>query len=95
MVSGTLKLKQLISWSMMFELVRENEEVYIYYYPDAATMLKIKLDKTSMTTLKQKRDQIVAFLEQSVTLSGDVAEKWEKKSVTKPAQTVEEWVRVA
>jgi len=95
MVSGTLKLKQLIAWNLMYDLVSEDKDVFISYYPDATTMLKIKLDQTSMATLRQKRDQIIAFLETSVQLSGDIQERWEKKLVTKPSETVEEWVRVA
>jgi len=95
MVSGTLKLNKLISWSLNFEIAKEDSEYFVYYYlPDGKTLLKIKLDPASEALLKQKKKDLIAFLDQDITLSGEVAERWEKRQVTKPAETVEEWVQV-
>jgi hypothetical protein len=95
MVSGTLKLNKLIGWSLNFEIAKEDSEYFVYYYlPDGKTLLKIKLDSASEALLRQKKKDLIAFLDQDVTLSGEVTERWEKKQVTKPEQTVEEWVPV-
>ena len=95
MVSGTLKLSKLMSWSLNFEIAREDSEYSVYYYlPDGKTFLKIKLDSASESLLKQKKKELIAFLNQDITLSGEVTERWEKRHVTKPAETVEEWVVV-
>jgi hypothetical protein len=95
MVSGTLKLNKLISWTLNFEIAKEDSEYFVYYYlPDGKTLLKIKLDSASEALLKQKKKDLMALLNQDVTLSGEVAERWEKRQVTKPAETVEEWVQV-
>ena len=95
MVSGTLKLSKLISWSLNCEIAKEDSEYFVYYYlPDGKTLLKIKLDSASEALLKQKKKDLIAFLDQEVTLSGQVMERWEKRQVTKPEQIVEEWVQV-
>jgi hypothetical protein len=95
MVSGTLKLNKLISWTLNFEIAKEDSEYFVYYYlPDGKTLLKIKLDSASEALLKQKKKDLMAFLSQDITLSGEVAERWEKRQVTKPEQRVEEWVQV-
>jgi hypothetical protein len=95
MVSGTLKLNKLISWSLNFEIAKEDSEYFVYcYLPDGKTLLKIKLDSASEALLKQKKKDLIAFLDQDVTLSGQVMERWEKRQVTKPEQRVEEWVQV-
>ena len=93
MVSETLKLKELISWHLMYDVEVEGKDVFIYYYSNPATLLKIKLDDASVKALAQKRDTIINFLEQSITLSGTVVEKLElqKRQETKE---IEEWVRV-
>lgn len=93
MVSGTLKLKQLISWHVMYEIVSEDGEIFIYYYPSSDVMLKIKLDKASIELLKKKRQIIIDFLEQKITLSGDIEERWEKQIIHKE-EDIEEWVQV-
>ena len=95
MVSGTLKLNKLISWTLNFEIAKEDSEYFVFYYlPDGKTLLKIKLDAGSEALLKQKKKDLIAFLNQDITLSGEVIERWEKRQVTKPEQTVEEWVPV-
>jgi hypothetical protein len=94
MVTGTIKLGRLIDWHLMYEIVSEDNEVHIYYYPTENVLVKIRLDPASIAVLKQKRDQIISLLNQTVTLSGEVLERWEKKQVTKPAETVEQWVQV-
>jgi hypothetical protein len=95
MVSGTLKLSKLISWSLNFEIPKEDSEYVVYYYlPDGKTLLKIRLDAGSEALLKQKKKDLIAFLDQEVTLSGQAMERWEKRQVTKPEQIVEEWVQV-
>jgi len=92
MVSRTLKLKDLIDWHMRFDVIDDKGELLAYYL-DTNTLVKIKLDSTSLAALKQKRDQILSFLEQSITLSGEVVEKYEKQSLTR-TETVEQWERV-
>ena len=74
MVSGTLPLHKLIQYSLAIEALSEDGDWFIFYYPDASTQLKIKLDAGSVALLKQKRDQMLQFLSQAVTLSGEVAE---------------------
>jgi len=93
LVSETLKLKELISWHLMYDVEVEGKDVCIYYYSNPTTLLKIKLDDASVKALAQKRDTIINFLEQSITLSGTVVEKLElqKRQETKE---IEEWVRV-
>lgn len=93
MVSKTLKLKQLISWHTVFEIISE-DVVNVVYYPNPNTMIKVQLDKASLDVLKQKKQQITTFLEQEVTLSGNIVERLEKQTKEK-TETVEEWVRVA
>jgi len=93
MVSKTFKLRRLISWHTMLEIISENV-VNVTYYPDENTMVKVLLDKASIDLFKQKKEQIAEFLEQEVTLSGSIIGKWEKR-IAEKTEEVEEWVRVA
>jgi hypothetical protein len=94
MVSGTLKIGQLISWNVVFDIVAEEGDWFIYYYaPDGVSMYKIRLDAASKAALKAKRDQITTFCDQDITLSGDVMETWKKETVTHPSTQTEEWVK--
>lgn len=93
MIEATLKLERLISWGIIYEIIVEDQEVYVYYYPNSDKYYRVKLDAQSIATLKEKRQQIIDFLEQEVTLSGEILEQWEKRIVTK-TKDVEDWVRV-
>lgn len=92
-VSGTLKIGQLINWSTAFLSEGEAGDWYINYYaPDGRTMYKIKLDDASKAALKAKRDQIVAFCNQDIMLSGTVEEIQKLQLVTHTTQVLE-WVK--
>ena len=94
MVSGTVKVGQLIGWNTVFECDSEDGVWKVYYYsPDGKTMLKIVLDAASKAALKVKRDQIRAFCDASITLSGVAEETHKLVLVTKPSVAVEEWVK--
>lgn len=90
MVSATLKLNQLISWYIMFEVVGEDEEFYLYYHPSPDCYFQIRLDAESTVKLKQKRQHIIDFLNQDITLSGVVMQKMRRRTVTREEE--EEWV---
>lgn len=92
MVQGTIPLHKLIQYSLAIEAVKEDGDWLVYYYPNESTQLKILLDSSSIQLLKQKRDQMLSFLNQEVTLSGEIVERQELETVTYPSRTVEEWV---
>lgn len=96
MVSATVKLKELVSWSISHNIIREGDDFFIYYYPDENTMVKVKIDSASMALLKQKRNQLIqnitTSLDEEVTISGTIAERWKKKVVVK-REEVEDWVK--
>lgn len=92
MVSTTLKLKQLISWNILYDIVVEDSEVYIYFWETPSKYHKVKLDANSIQTLKAKRNQIINFLEQSLTLSGEIVETYEKQFVTE-TKTIEKFIQ--
>jgi len=94
MVSADIKLKKLISCNIIYEIIKEGKHVVVYYYPNNSVMLKIKLDSDSVTALVEKRQQIIAFLDQSIHLTGTVEERWEKQIVTEPGKQIEKWVQV-
>ena len=94
MVSGEIKVHKLFSWSRNFN-VDTNENVLTFiYYPDADTELHIEPTGASVNILKGLRDQILQFMNQTVTLEGNIVERWEKQLVTYPERQVEEFVRV-
>ena len=94
MVSGIVKVGQLINWNTVFDCDSEDGVWKVYYYlPDGKTMLKIVLDAASKAALKVKRDQIRAFCDASITLSGVAEETWRLQPVTTVAVTKDEWVK--
>jgi hypothetical protein len=90
MVSGTIALNKLIQYSLAIEAVNEAGNWFIHYYdPDGVTQYKIQLDAAS---LEAKRDQMLQFLNQTVTLSGTIVETGKLVDVVTQAHTDKAWV---
>jgi hypothetical protein len=95
MVSGTIKIGKLFSWSRNFNVDKDENVLEIIYYPNDTTELHIVPSAASITKLKAIRDQILAIMNTDVTLDGTVAERWELQTVNHPSFQTQEWVKVA
>ena len=93
MVSKTMKVGRLFSWSRNFSVDRDESIIEIIAHvgdreyhltPDAETVAR----------LKEIRDRIKAIMAEQVGISGEATEVWEKKRVQHPAYEVEEYVRI-
>lgn len=92
MASGTIPLSKLIQCSLAIEAVREDGDWFITYRPNGTTEYKIKLNAASITLLKQKRDQMLTFLNQNVTLTGEIVSTSTLQDIVIPASTIQRWV---
>lgn len=92
-VTATLKHEKLFSWSIVFDVVVEGGQVFVFYQSAPDVILRILLSEESVAVLKKLRDQIETWMQQEVTLNGTVAERLEKRVVTR-TEEVEEWVSV-
>jgi len=91
MVTETIKIGRLFSWSRNFN-VDHNENVgEIVYYPNPDTELHIELTAKSKQKLKDIRDEVLAIMNREITLEGTVVRRREKRIVLKPEEQVEEW----
>jgi hypothetical protein len=95
MVSKTLARNKMFGWNLIFECVQEAGDWFIFYYdPNGVDMYKVKLDPTTKNMAKALMANIQAWMNTVDTWSGSIVEHWQKKQVTKPAETVEDWVLV-
>lgn len=92
MASGTIPLSKLIQYSLAIEATREDGDWFITYRPNKTTEYKIKLNAASITLLKQKRDQMLTFLNQNVTLTGEIVSTSTLQDIVIPASTIQRWV---
>jgi len=93
MVSVTVQFKNLITINYKYEFTKENGEFYVFFHPDKDTKVKIKLDMASVITLRENRTEMNRILDNYISLSGVIAEKWQRQLVKKTI-TEEEWVKV-
>ena len=92
MVSKTVPRNKVFSWHLTFETSVEDGDWYIPYYdPNGVDMYKIRLDAATKTLAKSLQTQVQAWMNTVESWSGAVVEHWQKKRVTKPAETVEDW----
>ena len=94
-ITKTIPLSRLISYSLNIDIRNENGDWTLSYTnPEDTDTYRIRLDTASENLLKQKRTQMLAFINQDITLSGTITEHWQKQLTTKTT-TIDEWVQVA
>lgn len=93
MVSQTVKVGRLFSWSRNFSVDRDEGIIEIiahvgdreyHFVPDAATIQR----------LRDIRDRVKVIMAEDVKVSGEITEVWEKQLVEELGQTVEKYVRI-
>lgn len=93
LVSPTINVDKLFSWSRNFDVNPDETIPRVVYYPDANTEVHFTPDAGSVTALQNIRDQILAIMVQTVDLSGTETLRLEKQLVDVLATQKEEWVQ--
>ena len=95
MAKANIQVGTLFSWSRNFDVDKGENVLSLYYYPNDSTMLKVEPSAESIDKLKAIRDEFKAICSRIEEFEGTVLERWEKQTVTKEAEQVEEWVQVS
>lgn len=94
-VTKSVKNKALFSFSCTFNVDKDGGLGQVWVYPDPDTQLLVQLSDDSITLLKQIRQQILTWMEQTHEYTGTVVEKWQKQQVVIPESQVEQFVQVS
>ena len=104
MVSRDVPLNRLISWSRNFNVDKDENILNLFFYVGADDgnytgalgdrEYKIIPDEATINRLKTVRNQIIALLQNTVQIEGDIEEIWEIQEVEYPSEMKLERVKL-